>query len=165
MNINNYLSDELKDEFITFINNDNPFSRNNLKGHITGSCWIINRERTMVLLTHHKKLNIWIPTGGHCEGEMDPFITALREGEEETGLKLTPVSKEPFHMDIHLIPEYKKTPEHKHYDYTYLFYPTSNHNFSISDESFELKWIPLDKIEEYTKEKNVLYMRDKTLEM
>lgn len=165
MNINNYLDDDIKEDFTSFINTDDPFSKDNINGHITGSCWIINRERTLVLLTQHKKLCIWIPTGGHSEGETDPFSIALREGEEETGIKLIPDSKIPFHMDIHHIPRYKSTPGHKHYDYTYLFYPESNENFIISDESFDLKWIPLDKIEEYTKEKNVLYMRNKTLEM
>jgi 8-oxo-dGTP pyrophosphatase MutT (NUDIX family) len=165
MIINSCLNEKIKEEFLSFINGKNPFSRENPIGHITGSCWIINRDRTSVLLTHHKKLDIWIPTGGHSEGETDPFDTALREGEEETGLKLIPQSKEPFYMDIHAIPEYKTTPAHKHFDFTYLFYPKSNEDFIVSEESFNLKWIPLDKIEEYTREINVLHMRNKTLEM
>lgn len=164
MNIESLTSD-IKEEFISFIYGKAPFSRENPIGHITGSCWIINKEITATLLTHHKKLGIWIPTGGHSEGEIDPFITALREGEEETGLKLIPLSKKPFLLDIHKIPKYKEIPEHKHFDFTYLFTPKESHDYTISDESFNLKWISLDHIEEYTKEKNVLRMRDKTQEM
>jgi len=152
-------------EFKDFISKGNIYSRNNPIGHITGSCWIVSRDKKRVLLTHHKKLNIWIPTGGHSDGETDPLSIAIREGFEETGLKLTPYNIEPFYLDIHLIPKYKEVKEHKHFDYTYIFYPTYHENFTVSDESFNLKWIPIDRIEEYTKEENVLKMAKKTMEM
>lgn len=155
----------IEEEFSLFLKSEDPYSRDNPIGHITGSCWILNRDKTEVLLTHHRKLGIWIPTGGHSEGERDPLEIALREGEEETGLTLTPYSKEPFYLDIHLIPEYKGTPEHKHYDYTYIFFPVNGEDFTISDESHNLKWIPLESIDEYTKEINVIKMRDLTMEI
>lgn len=165
MKLNNHIYKDILTEFNNFIKGDDIFSRKNKEGHITASCWIINKNIDSVLLTHHKKLNIWIPTGGHSEGETDPVQIALREGEEETGLKLKLLFNEPFHMDIHNIPLHKNVPAHKHFDYTYLFCPQSSHEFVVSPESFNLKWIPLDKIEEYTKEINVIYMRDKTMEI
>ncbi len=153
----------LVSSFIGFLDKaDNPYTRENIAGHITGSCWIVSRDLKSVLLTHHKKLNIWIPTGGHCEGEKDPFITALREGEEETGIKLIFLNKKIFSLDIHIIPIYKNIPEHNHYDFTYLFRPKSNFKYTISDESHDLKWISLDNLEDYTREENVLSMRNKT---
>lgn len=154
-----------KDEFTNFIHGKEPFSRSNPIGHITGSCWILNRSLTSVLLTHHKKLMIWIPTGGHSEGETDPYNIALREGEEETGLKLKSMGTTPFFMDIHDIPKYNGIPNHKHYDYTYLFIPEGSEDYIISEESLNLKWIPLDEIEKYSQEKNVLLMRDKSLNL
>ena len=154
------------DEFDNFINNTRyPYLRSNPIGHITGSCWIINKNLDSVLLTHHKKLNIWIPTGGHAENENDPALIALREGEEETGLQLKLLFKEVFYKDIHIIPKYKETPKHKHFDFTYFFYPIGTEEFSVSSESHALKWIELNEIENYTHEKNVINMRDKTINL
>ena len=47
------------------------FLRTCLEGHLTGSAWIVNRERTMTLLTHHRKLGKWLQLGGHADGEYD----------------------------------------------------------------------------------------------
>jgi len=46
---------------------DNPdcFKRTLLSGHATGSAWLVNPAMTHVLLTHHRKLNIWVQLGGH----------------------------------------------------------------------------------------------------
>lgn len=154
-----------KEEFNKFLKENDKFSRKHPIGHITGSCWIINRELTKVLLTHHKKLNIWIPTGGHSEGEDNPLDIALREGEEETGLKLTPFFKDPFYTDIHDIPEYNGVPKHKHFDYTYIFYPAETQDYKVSIESHDLLWIDLDKIENFSREENVLLMRDMTVNL
>ncbi len=138
--------------------NKQPFERQNSVGHITGSCWIISRNLENTLLTHHKKLGIWIPTGGHSEGEQDPFKTAKREGEEETGIELLHFDKKIFSIDIHDIPEYNDIPAHKHFDFIYVFYPKKSEDYIISDESHDLKWIPLEQIDEFSNEKNVLSM-------
>ncbi|OQY36543.1 MAG: hypothetical protein B6229_09805 [Spirochaetaceae bacterium 4572_7] len=132
-------------------------------GHYTGSCWIVNQDQTKTLLTHHKKLNIWIPTGGHLNSGETPLEAAIREGYEETGLKLKLHSKHIFYLAIHDIPKYLETPAHKHYDFTYMFTTSDNTDFIVSDESHSLKWVPLNQLEEYSKEDNVLFMRDKTL--
>ncbi|MBN2617285.1 MAG: NUDIX hydrolase [Spirochaetales bacterium] len=152
-------------EFEEFIKSPNAFSKNNPVGHITGSCWILNSKMDCVLLTHHRKLNIWIPPGGHSEGETNPLSIAIREGFEETGLKLQLLDSQPFSKDIHIIPKYKETLAHKHFDFTFLFYTINNHNFTISTESHDLKWIPLNDVEKFCNEKNVIYMRDKTLNL
>lgn len=150
---------KISEDFITFIrNSENPFSRKNREGHITGSAWIISNNYRQALLTHHKKLNIWIQTGGHSEGETDPFITAKREAEEETGLELLSFDGEIFSLDIHNIPAHENSPEHKHYDITYLFTPQSSHNFKVSRESHDLRWVDINSLESYTKEKNILRM-------
>lgn len=53
-------------------------------GHITGSAWILNAAHTHVLLTHHKKLNIWVQLGGHADGESNVGLVAFKEAEEES---------------------------------------------------------------------------------
>lgn len=154
------------DKVLNFISlNKNPFSRDNISGHITGSAWILNRDLSLVLLTHHRKLKKWIQTGGHCEGEKDPFLTALREGEEETGLKLTPIKRGIFHLDIHNIPHYKGVPAHKHYDFTYIFSADSNINYSVSDESLDLKWFNLDRVNSISNESNIIQLQHKSFKL
>ncbi len=60
------------------------FKRSLLIGHITGSAWVVDRGRGMVLLTHHRKLNKWLQLGGHCDGDGDVRAVALREACEES---------------------------------------------------------------------------------
>ena len=55
-------------------------------GHLTGSAWIVNAERTRTLLTHHRKLKKWLQLGGHADGDPDLLAVALREAREESGL-------------------------------------------------------------------------------
>src|SRR4051794_7157923 len=56
-------------------------------GHLTGSGFVLDATRSRVLLLHHGKLRRWLQPGGHGEGELDPRLIALREIEEETGLR------------------------------------------------------------------------------
>jgi 8-oxo-dGTP diphosphatase len=39
-----------------------------------------------VLLVHHRKAGLWLPTGGHVEPGEDPAATVRREAPEELGL-------------------------------------------------------------------------------
>src|ERR1700689_95182 len=40
-----------------------------------------------ILLIHHRKLDKWLPLGGHIELDEDPEQAALREAREESGLE------------------------------------------------------------------------------
>ena len=48
-----------------------------------------------VLLIHHRKLDKWLPLGGHIELDEDPEIAALREAKEESGLDVELVGERP----------------------------------------------------------------------
>lgn len=48
-----------------------------------------------VLLVHHRKLNKWLPIGGHIELDEDPEQAALREAHEETGFEVELVGERP----------------------------------------------------------------------
>lgn len=157
---------ELKDEILNFIkDNSSQQSRDSTKCHITGSAWIIDKKLESVLLTHHNKLDIWVQTGGHCENRETPFKAAWREGEEESGLRITPLKKELFHLDKHIIPKYLNTQEHIHYDFTYIFIANSGIDYVVSAESKDLKWVKLEDITAESYEKNILLMKEKTINL
>ena len=48
-----------------------------------------------VLLVHHRKLNKWLPIGGHIELDEDPEQAALREAREESGFEVELVGERP----------------------------------------------------------------------
>ncbi len=152
--------------FINFINeNKNCFNRNLLNGHITGSAWVLNNNKTSVLLTHHKKLHKWLQLGGHADGNSDILNVALKEVYEESGLtNLEIVSNRIFDLDIHSIPARKNEPEHYHYDVRFLFKTNGNQKFIVSKESFSLRWINLNEVHKLTNENSIIRMVNKTFE-
>lgn len=144
--------------------NKDCFERTLLIGHITASALIVNQQRTHTLLTHHHKLEKWLQLGGHSDGDPNSLNVALREAEEESGLKkITPVSDKIFDVDVHPIPERKIEPQHFHYDIRFLFEADDNEPLTMSNESKDLAWIPLNRIKEYTNEESVLRMVRKVL--
>ena len=48
-----------------------------------------------VLLIHHRKLDKWLPLGGHVELDEDPEQAALREAKEESGLDIELLGERP----------------------------------------------------------------------
>jgi 8-oxo-dGTP pyrophosphatase MutT (NUDIX family) len=151
-------------QFLDLLSQAPCFERTHLPGHITGSAWIVNPERTQSLLVHHAKLNKWVQPGGHADGDENILRVAIREAEEETGLKnLTLVTRDPFDVDIHTIPQRPGFPEHLHYDIRFLLEASLKEPILVSEESHDVKWIPLHSLENFNRERSVLRMRDKLL--
>ena len=129
-------------------------------GHVTGSAWLINHEETHVLLTLHKKLNMWLQLGGHAEGSTDIAAVALREAEEESGIEgIIFVDNTIFDIGIHTIPG----PCGMHYDVRYLLKAPQGAEYVISSESKALAWVPFEKIADYSSEESILRMADKSI--
>ena len=91
-------------------------------GHLTGSVLVVNPEKTKVLMMHHKKYGTWQQFGWHVDGEINIRNAAIRELEEEAGIKEQDIelSNSIFSFDIHSVPSYQNEPEHYHYDISYL---------------------------------------------
>lgn len=140
------------------------FERSHLRGHITGSAWIIDRTHKKVLLTHHRKLDRWLQLGGHSDGDANTLNVALREAQEESGLDaVTPINERIFDVDVHLIPARKQEPCHYHYDVRFLFEADSTQSFTVSEESHDLAWIALDQVQRYSDEASIARMVSKSL--
>lgn len=121
------------------------FERDCPEGHLTGSCWLENWDGSAALLTHHKKLNMWLQLGGHADGDSDLLRVALREAQEESSLPgIVPVDGEVFDVGVHLIPARGDCPAHYHYDVRFWLKASIPAEFVVSDESNALRWLPRD---------------------
>lgn len=119
---------------------DQPFERSRLAGHFTGSAWLVSADGRRVLLTHHRKLGIWLQLGGHADGDPDLSRVALREAEEESGLGGLRVEPELFDLDRHWIPARGEVPGHWHYDARYVVRAGASEDFIVGEESLALAW-------------------------
>jgi len=153
------------ERFVTFVSaHPDCFERTLPVGHITGSGWVMNAAGTHVLLTHHRKLGIWLQLGGHVDGSSDVLGAALREVEEESGLMdVLPMTREIFDIDIHPVPAFGDMPRHLHYDVRYLFQASGGHDYVVSEESHDLRWVPIGDIRRFTVEPSMLRMVEKWL--
>lgn len=82
-------------------NKDTVLLRENPIAHITSSGFILNEERSKVLLVHHNIRGVWGWTGGHADGDGDLLHVALKEAAEETGVQnIRPLSCDIASLDI-----------------------------------------------------------------
>lgn len=129
------------------------FERECLRGHLTASAYVVDESGKYLLLTHHIKLDKWVQLGGHCDGDEDVLAVAKREVSEESGLTGYVVQDGIFDIDVHKIPEYKSVPPHEHYDIRYIFVTSKSSKLLRQEiESKELRWIPIDELEEFWKD-------------
>ncbi len=138
-----------------------------LPGHLTGSAWVVSDDRRHVLLTHHRKLGRWLQLGGHADGDPDLLRVALREAREESGLeRLAPWSPTGagafvLDLDIHPIPAHGDEPAHDHHDLRFLLVAGPGQEIRISEESLDLRWVPLRDLPRLADEESMLRMAAK----
>jgi ADP-ribose pyrophosphatase YjhB (NUDIX family) len=157
----------MRDALIQFVETYEDCAARRLQaGHLTGSAWIVDKYLTHTLLTHHRKLNLWVQLGGHVEDDADMLSASWREAREESGLQdLRLLRPHIFDVDIHTIPARKEEPEHFHYDIRYVFQADRHAALTVRRESRQLAWVALDEIESLTTEESVLRMVRKTAEL
>ena len=120
------------------------FDNDNTDGHVTATCFIINKAGDKTLFLHHRALDRWFAPGGHCDGQPNVLKAAGWEGEQEAGLTdLKPASSEIFDIDVHQIPANvkKNMPEHLHYSITYLFVADSMDFVRDDREAIDMAWL------------------------
>ena len=122
-------------------------TRENATAHFTASCWIVNPDRTKVLMAYHNLYQSWAWLGGHADGEADLLSVALREANEESGVLAAPVSPDIFSLEIlHVAPHVKRGKfvcAHLHLNVTYLLEADDKSPIRRKpDENSAVRWLP-----------------------
>ena len=154
--------------FVAFARaHDDCLLRSCAPGHVTASAWIVDHDGGRALLTHHRKLGRWLQLGGHVDGEPHVERGAVREAEEESGLRgFTLVQWAdgivPLDLDVHPIPARGNEPEHLHWDVRFLLRAPVGQRLVLSDESNDLRWFTAAELRAVTDEDSVLRLQRKT---
>jgi len=120
-------------------------NRTCIPGHITASAFLLDPSHNRFLLHHHRKLQLWLQFGGHCESGNLPG-ESLREAQEESGIKELAIHPSPMDLDIHRVSPPGKTP-HLHYDCAFLVIAPPDAEAKRSEESLDLGWFSCNKLE------------------
>lgn len=140
---------EEKDKYLLLewiMDHEDAFSRENKIAHITASGWVVNKDRSKVLMVYHNIYDSWSWIGGHADGETDLLATAMREVREETGIKnVCPVTDDIFSIEVLTVDGHTKNgnyvSSHLHLNVTYLLEADSGETVSIkADENSGVAW-------------------------
>jgi 8-oxo-dGTP pyrophosphatase MutT (NUDIX family) len=139
------------------LDQDAPFSRNTFPNHFTASCFVVNPSFSKILLLKHRKLEKWLQMGGHCDGEINLAEVALKEAREESGSsQIQILNYQVIDLDIHVIPQNIKEPEHKHFDVRYLGFCAETDPLEKSErECTDLQWFTWEEARKRTTEESM----------
>ena len=139
-----------KEQFIEFINTfDDVLTRNNEFGHFTSSAFVVNKERTKMVVVYHIINDGWMYPGGHADGIEDLKSVAVREVEEETGLKAKVLDENIFAINSVPVKGHVKrgryVSAHIHLDCVYLMEADDKIPLVYrEDESKGVKWVDFE---------------------
>ena len=125
---------------------ENAFSRDNTVAHMTASAWVVNKDRSKVLMVYHNIYHSWSWLGGHADEETDLLAVAIREVKEEAGISsVRPVSEEIFSLESLTVDGHVKrgsyVSSHLHLNVTYLLEADSEEHVSVKeDENSGVAW-------------------------
>ena len=129
------------------------------------SVYILSKDNKL-LLVMHKKYAVFMPVGGHSEGDEEAWETAIREAKEESGIEISlplfsindnctsaPI---PFAIQLERI-----TDEHIHRDYLYVtrINKLSRNIEVVTENGLSYRWFTF---EEVSKEPDFLWEDVKT---
>lgn len=143
-----------------------------MQRHFTATAFVIDSKHR-VLLLWHKRLQRWMPPGGHLDENETPEDAAKRECKEETNLDVEIIGsmtaggesephlfalnsqegrmlKRPIAMLLENIPESKERgePTHQHMDFLYLARPLNENDAreSAPEESGGMRWFTREEV-------------------
>ena len=138
-----------------------------MQRHFTATAFVIN-SKNQCLLMWHKRLQRWMPPGGHVDENETPEETAKRECKEETGMDVEIIGdnqpdlftgnpqegrmlKKPIAMLLEEIPESKERsePAHQHMDFLFIAKPLDENQVLTLEktEGSDMRWFSRSDIE------------------
>lgn len=156
-----YNEREIKDKavIIDFIEkNNDAFSRNNLLAHMTASAWVTNKNRNKILMAYHNIYKSFSWLGGHCDDNENCLEVAIKEVQEESGIKnVKPISNEIFSLEVLTVDGHIKkgeyVPSHLHLNITYLLEADDSESLVVKeDENSAVKWFNINEAVESSNE-------------
>lgn len=126
--------------------NSDYLERKNQIAHFSTAIWTVNKEYTKTLMIYHNIYNSWSWIGGHADGIEDLRSVALRELQEETGVKnATLVSNDIFSLETLTVNGHIKkgiyVPSHVHLNVTYLAVADETEELIVNkEENKAVKW-------------------------
>ena len=145
-----------KNQMLKFIDSyDDVLTRDNIFGHFSASAFVVNKDRTKMVVVYHIINDGWIYPGGHADGEEDLLSVAVREVEEETGLKVVVLDDDIYSIQTAPVKGHikrgKYVSAHLHFDVLYLMEADDNIPLVYrEDESKGVKWIPFEEADDET---------------
>jgi 8-oxo-dGTP pyrophosphatase MutT (NUDIX family) len=119
----------------------------------TVAIFVVHEKK--VLLIHHRKLDKWLPLGGHIELDEDPEQAALREAREESGFEVELIGERPpttgsgtraliapRFLDIHAITE-----THEHIGMIYWARPKQGKMTLAPEEHHDIRWCRAEELD------------------
>ena len=132
--------------------NPNCLTRDNKTAHFAATAWVVNRQRTKVLMVYHNIYKSWAWSGGHADGESDLLAVARKEIAEETGVTdMKLLCDGIFSINVLTVERHikkgKPVASHLHMDVEYLFEADDSHPLKIKeDENSAVGWIAIEDI-------------------
>lgn len=147
-----------KEEMLRQLLVEDIFSRENRAAHMTASAWVVNKSRQKALMIYHNIFHSWSWLGGHADGERDLLAVAIREVQEESGIRrVHPLSEDIFSLEILTVDGHEKAgryvPSHLHLNVTWLLEADEAETVRIKpDENSGVAWFSLEEAVEASTE-------------
>ncbi len=141
---------------------DDVLTRENQLFHFTTSAWIVNKDRTKVLMIYHNIFKSWSFIGGHVDGNSNLLEVIQKEILEESGINnIKLLENGIFGLSINIVKPHIKNnryvSSHLHYDIQYLFEACENDKLQIKpDENSDIAWLDVDSLLDKVTEEHMI---------
>lgn len=146
-----------------------------INNHFTATGIVFNKYK-QILMIFHKKLQVWLPPGGHIEPNELPDAAVLREIFEETGIKAEIIPEKQNLLLTHdncqelerpfivLLEDIESNGKHNHIDMVYIC-RSLNEDYTLQEsEVSNIGWFTSDKIRNLKTYENVVKTIEKAAE-
>ena len=132
--------------------NPDCLERTNLTAHFATTAWVVNKQRTKVLMVYHNIYKSWAWSGGHADGESNLLAVVRKEIAEETGVTdMRLLCDDIFSLNVLTVERHIKKGQpvasHLHLDVEYLFEADDSLPLKIKeDENSAVGWVNIADI-------------------